>query len=293
MKIALLHNAASGRRVSLDSLRELIGREQHELIRVIEHGADASRLADAPAELVVAAGGDGTVADAMRVTARRDVPLAVLPLGTANNIAFSLGVKGPLELLARGWHRATVRPFDIGVLEGPGAAQTFVEGVGGGLVEASLTSFLRRPMRRGEPPPWQLVRALRRYAHTLPRVRPRSWSLRLDGTPREGEFLLVEVLNIRAVGPNLDLAPHASPSDGTFTVVTAGEADRPALVRYIEERLAGSEGRLNLEHASARCVEIFDPQALHVDDEILRVPPGAAVSIRIEPAALQLLMPRS
>lgn len=291
MRISLIHNQASGRRVALASLRALIEREGHELVRVIEHSADASRVADPPAELVVAAGGDGTVADAIRATAGSDVPLAVLPLGTANNIAFALGVGGPIEDHVRSWPTAQTRPFDIGLLQGTGIDKKFVEGVGGGLAEACMTSIRRRPMRGGEPPPWQLVRALRRYAQTLRRLRPRRWTLRIDGETTEDEFLLVEVLNTRSVGPNLDFAPHADPSDGQLAVVTAREVDRVALAAYIDDRLAGREGRLALVSVQARCVDLIDPDALHVDDEIAHVTPGSLVSIRIHAGAVSVLVP--
>jgi len=291
MRIALIYNPASGRRVSLSSLRRMLEREGHELIRVIEHSADASGLADPPAELVVAAGGDGTVAEAVRVATGRGVPLAVLPVGTANNIAFSLGLVGPLERLARSWHDAPARPFDAGQLHGTNGVRPFVEGVGGGLAEACMASFQRRPMRRGEPAPWQLVRALRRYAQTLARLRPRRWSLTIDGSPRTGEFLVVEVLNTRAVGPNLEFAPDASPSDGLLTVVTAGEADRQALTHYIAERLAGRDGRLELASETARRVDIHDAGALHIDDELVCVPGGVTASVRLHAAAVNVLVP--
>jgi len=290
MRIALIYNPASGRRVSLSSLRALLEGEGHELVRVLEHASDATGLADPPAELVVAAGGDGTVADALRVTAGRGVPLAILPLGTANNIAFSLGLRGPLERMARSWHESPAQAFDTGVLHGTNGGRFFVEGVGGGLVAACMTSFQRRPLRRGEPPPWQLVRALRRYAQTLPHLRPRAWSLTVDGAPRTGDFLLVEVLNTRTVGPNLEFAPDASPSDGLLTVVTAREADRKALGTYIADRLAGREGRLELATETAHCVEIRDPEALHVDDELVRMPPGVTASIRVQAAAVDVLL---
>jgi diacylglycerol kinase (ATP) len=291
MKIALLHNEGSGRRVAVESLRKVIEGEGHEIVRVIAHGADVSALADPPAELAVAAGGDGTVADAVRALAGRGLPLAVLPLGTANNIAFSVGLEGSIEQLARGWHDAQAVPFDMGVFQGPGGPQRFVEGVGGGLVERSLTSFVRRPLRGDEPPPWQLVRALRRYKQTLARLRPRQWSLRLDGRPHAGEFLLIEILNTRAVGPNLDLAPSASSSDGLLTVVTAAEADRQALAAYIDDRLAGRDSVLDLAVTTARCVDIAEADALHVDDALARVPAGANLSIRVQAAAVNLLLP--
>jgi len=291
MRIAVIFNPGSGRRVSIASLRELFEREGHELVRVIEHSSDHTPLADPPAELVVAAGGDGTVSRAVRAVNGRGVPLAVLPLGTANNIAFTLGLDGPLERLVRSWHDAPARPFDIGVLSGTDDARPFVEGLGGGLVEACLTSFRRRPLRGDEPPPWQLVRALRRYAQTLARLRPRRWSWTIDGSARTSECLLLEVMNIRAVGPNLELAPAASPSDGLLTVVSAREADRQALSAYIADRLAGRDTRIELPSEPARCVDILDPQVLHMDDTIVRMPPGSTASIRVQAAAVTVLVP--
>ena len=64
------------------------------------------RLFDRAADLIVAVGGDGTVASVAREVAGHDVPLAVLPVGTANNIAFSLGCDGPLDELIDHWPRA-------------------------------------------------------------------------------------------------------------------------------------------------------------------------------------------
>jgi diacylglycerol kinase (ATP) len=291
MKIALLHNTGSGRRVSSESLHKVLADEGHELVRVVERADDASALADPPAELAVAAGGDGTVADALRGLAGRGVPLAVLPLGTANNIAFTLGVDGPIEQLARSWPRARAVPFDLGVLHGSGGPQRFVESVGGGLIEECLTSFRRRPLRGDEPPPWELVRALRRYKQVLTRLRPQRWSMRLDGRPFAGEFLLVEILNTRAVGPNLELAPATSPSDGVLTVVTAREADRRALASYIEDRLAGRPSALSLAAEPARCVDIDEAGPLHVDDTLARLSTPTALSIRVQAAAVNVLLP--
>lgn len=47
-------------------------------------------------DVIVAAGGDGTVSTAARAVAGRDIPVAILPLGTANNIARSLGIEGSI-----------------------------------------------------------------------------------------------------------------------------------------------------------------------------------------------------
>lgn len=291
MRIALIHNSASGRRVALESLRTVLEGAGHDIVRVVDHSADATQLADSPVELVVAAGGDGTVAEAVRAIAGRGVPLAVLPLGTANNIAFTLGLNQPIEELARSWHAGLARSFDLGELQTPDGPRQFVEGVGGGLVETCLASFRRQPLRRGEPPPWQLVRALRRYVQTLPRLQTRRWWYSIDGEPRTGDFLMLEVMNTRAVGPNLEFAPDASLSDGLLTVVTARESDRSALAAYFEDRLAGRHSVLQLTTESARSIDIHDPHTLHVDDELARLAPGSQVSISVRHAAVSVLVP--
>ena len=56
-----------------------------------------------PADLFIAAGGDGTVAEVIHEAAGTGVPVALLPIGTANNIARSLGIVGDArEIIDRG-----------------------------------------------------------------------------------------------------------------------------------------------------------------------------------------------
>lgn len=49
----------------------------------------------------------------------RTVPVAILPLGTANNIARSLGIAGTPHELAESWHIEHARKLDIGAANGP------------------------------------------------------------------------------------------------------------------------------------------------------------------------------
>jgi hypothetical protein len=66
-----------------------------------------------PADMVVVAGGDGTVAKVIRHLRDRRLPLAILPLGGANNIACSLGITAdPLAIARTGWREAEARRLD-------------------------------------------------------------------------------------------------------------------------------------------------------------------------------------
>ena len=53
------------------------------------------------ADLVLIAGGDGTIAKVIRCLPQNDIPVAILPLGTANNVARSIGLHTDPELAAR------------------------------------------------------------------------------------------------------------------------------------------------------------------------------------------------
>ncbi len=99
----------------------------------------------------------------------------------------------------------------------------------------------------------------------------RYWKIDADGVDLSGEYIAVEVLNIRFVGPNLPLAPEADPSDGMLDVVLVGEADRKPLLAYIENRLHLASGQLpDLRVVPARSIEMIAPAGVqcHLDDQV-------------------------
>src|SRR6185503_11478949 len=86
------------------------------------------------ADLVAVAGGDGTVGRVTRRMVGRGVPVALLPSGTANNIARTLGLlERPFEELVRGWDSARRAKLDMGVAKGPWGERYFIEGLGAGI----------------------------------------------------------------------------------------------------------------------------------------------------------------
>jgi len=124
----------------------------------------------------------------------------------------------------------------------------------------------------------------------LSRLEPRRWTLRLDGEEITGDFIAVEVLNTRSVGPNLVLSQDADPYDGYFSVVTAAEEQRDELRRYLQDRIDGRDGSLALPTRRAQHVDIIGRGDTHIDDEVGRSAIPGTVSIRIEAAAVEVLI---
>jgi diacylglycerol kinase family enzyme len=87
------------------------------------------------------------------------------------------------------------------------------------------------------------------------------------------------------------LCPDADPGDGEFSVLVARESDRHALAAYLHHRTRGRAHALGLECLRARRVEIERGDLLHIDDALHQWPSEARVSIRIEPAAVEVLVP--
>ena len=77
----------------MEEIAKLVRRFGHTITQVIHHSAELPRTLGT-VDCVVAAGGDGTVARVARALAGGPIPLAVLPAGTANNIATSLEIDG-------------------------------------------------------------------------------------------------------------------------------------------------------------------------------------------------------
>ncbi len=218
------------------------------------------------------------------------MPLAVIPLGTANNIARGLGVEGSLDEVVERWKSNRHVPFDLGLARGQWGESRFLEGVGAGLVAAGIAAAEEHPQQGKEDVSAALERALRTYAETLSRLQPRHWTGSVDGLPIDGEFLLVEILNIPSVGANLGLAPNADPSDGVFDIVTAGEAQRGELADYLAARMAGEERMLALPTRRASRVEVRGWEQMHVDDEVRKIVEAGTVKVEIEPASVVFLV---
>jgi diacylglycerol kinase family enzyme len=291
LKIALLYNEDAGYSVKVDEIRTAIERRDHEVVHAIDKDDDGTKLLESGADLFVVAGGDGTVASAVRMIAGHPMPLAILPVGTANNIATSLGVGGGslTELVGR-WEAARRVPLDIGIVTGALGRRYFVEALGSGLVPTAIETIERRRIDEGGDPPDKVARAQETFRDVLDSLEPQPLVVTVDGTTLSGDFLLVEVLNIRSVGPNLVLCPDASPTDGFFSVVVAAETDREELGAYLRRVTEAGEARIRLPVHRARQVDIEGADNLHLDDRVTRSREIGPISAQVAAAALEVLV---
>ena len=266
-RITLIHNADSGdaspTRASLLRLFSDAGYE----VRYVSHDADWSAALKQPAEFVVAVGGDGTVGRVIAALAGRKQQVAVLPTGTANNIADWLGIAGDIRDVVRGWPTDRVLPFDVWEVTSGATTVRMVEAIGGGFFAACVARD-----HELEPPTYILGgpfdRALHMIRERIADEPARAWSVSLDGVDHSGWYIGVEVMNGRHIGPNVPLAADASPGDGMLDVVLMGAQHRDQLEARFDPRA---------------CQPTQSGALIRARDARLRPPVGAALHLDGEP----------
>lgn len=248
------------------------------------------------ADLIVAAGGDGTVGKVILALPAAAPPVTVLPFGSANNIARALGVAGrEVRDLAGAWEPGTTNRFDIGEVRGGECAAAFVESAGGGLFAEALV----RAESFGDEPGGEAKRrhGLRLLSAAVAESRSRLWRVDADGRDLSGEYIAVVAMNIGEIGPNLPLAPGADPGDGMLDLVLIPHGRRDALAAFALARTEGHAAPdLDLPAHRARTIGLGVPAGcpFHVDDELW---PGdgrpVPASVRLAAGRRAVAVPRT
>ncbi len=283
----MLVNPASGRGTAARSATAAVTRLRDAGLRVhrlqgldaAEARALARRAVDEGVEALVVVGGDGLVNLAVNVLAHTRTALGIIPSGTANDAARTLGVprkdpRAAADVVVAG----QVRTVDLGRA---GSAYFFcVLSAGFDAVVNARADAMRRPRGRS------------RYAvATLAELRtltPLSYELDLDGTRRLVQAVLVAVGNGPSLGGGLRLTEGAVLDDGLLDVVLIHPLGRADLVRTYPRLYRGTHRRHRAyEHHLVREVTIAAPGVVaYADGEPLGPLP---VTVSAAPAALRVL----
>jgi diacylglycerol kinase family enzyme len=287
MKTMLLHNPSAGDEAH----------QQHELVAMLRASGLEVELRDArdsnleglatPAELILVAGGDGTVGKVATSLQRRASSLAVLPLGTANNLARALGPWRSPRDFAEGWAQAARKHLNVAVVEAlegtrPFAQRRFVEAVGFG----AFARAVEHADQTGKAGVEAGRAAFRRILSDAP---ARRVELTVDGRREELETLLVEVMNIPLFGPNLVLAQGAAPGDGLLDVVTLPPSRRAAMLDWLHH--PGADAAPVEIRRGATAALAWPGGSIRVDDAPLDWSGPARLGFRMEAEPLVFLIP--
>jgi diacylglycerol kinase (ATP) len=273
VRVTIVHNPDSGEgSVTESDLRTMAAANGYEALYVST--ADPRSVTQAlavPTDLVVAAGGDGTVREVGHHLLGRDVPLAILPMGTANNLGTTLGLLGAPASLIAGWATGRRERLDVVLVSGSCGPRLALEGVGIGPVASTIAALSQLTDReaRADHVQDELRRDMKVLREIVADCPARPCQVTLDHRDLSGSYLAIEAMNIRSVGPNVELAPDADPFDGQFDVVLIAEDQRARLRDYLTAKLDGIDNPPWLPSHRGRELHIrWNGSRVHIDDEI-------------------------
>jgi diacylglycerol kinase (ATP) len=289
MRVALLHNPTSGGEDHTDAeLTDLVTRNGHEVVHLVTRVSDlTAALHRAPCDLVVVAGGDGTVGRAACELAGWQVPLSIFALGTANNTARSLSLPVAHKHVARNWSGGARVPFDLGVVGDGTVRRRFAEAVGWGVFAAVVASAKEKGDRKSVRKTLKRDRKL--FQATSIEAIAQTYTIKIDGRDVSGDYLLVQIMNVPLLGPRLRVSPLSDASDGVFELVLALPEHRRSLDELARTGEIAEPLALRVERGREITVETAEPIA-HVDGRLWRHAPGAhTFDISVEPSAIYYL----
>lgn len=270
--IRLVHNPAAGDDTNgdKDELCQLIEDLGHQCTVVTKK--DAVKKIDPQTDIIALAGGDGTirmtVMGLLEKKLRFKRPIAILPQGTANNIAISLGIPLDCEKAIGLWRNCLLKKFDVGMVIGLERKPLyFIESIGFGVFPLLMKKMDKKNTEHlsAEDEIKTALRQLRKLAKAFP---AKKLKLTVAGGSFEKECILVEVMNIPSMGPRLVLAADADPGDGLFDIVIVTADQRQELIDYIDGLLNGTdiEFKISPIRASTLAIE-WEGKEIHIDDE--------------------------
>lgn len=295
MRYALVHGRRSGRGGAAgvgERASAALRGAGHDVVQVSADTLEEARAACVAlvadgVEVLAVAGGDGLVSLGADVCAGTPTALGILPAGTGNDNARSLGLpSGPaacVDVLLAG-HTRTVDTLLL-----PELGRHVLGSVCGALDARINARANRLPRRLGAAS--YTVSALVEIA-LLRRQPPLHYRLTLDGRSRELDALVVVAASMPSIGGGLPIAPAADPADGELDVVLIHPVTPAQALGLLRAVRAGRHtGHPAVEILRAREVRVEGPPDVvaHGDGEALGPLP---LTVRVDPASLQVVVPR-
>jgi len=295
-KIHLIHNPGAGDEAySKSTLVRLIEGAGYECRYCSTDDGDKWKKIDPKTDFIVIAGGDGTIKETITEfleSGGKRLPIALLPCGTANNIATSLNIKGePIDII-RSWSNPETTAIDVGeIFDIEEKPDFFIESFGYGLFPYLMKEMEKTGKNKIEDKD-QKIKAAQQLIRDISHVyKPHYCELIIDGEDHSGEYLMAEIMNTRFIGPNLFLSPFGHPGDGTFEVVLIPGKDQAKFAAYIDSKINDTEVVYSFVTIKAEDVKIkWKGTHVHVDDQQITLKENAPVHIRVKKNALVFLI---
>lgn len=235
--------------------------EPHATFESGEASALAADAARRGVDVVAAAGGDGTLNEVVNGLDGYDVPLGIIPVGTANDFAKQVGIPGDADHAMDVILQRKPRRLDTASLNGRRFLNVSTGGVG-----AEATAETPADLKESLGPVAYAISGMRKFAE----FRPYYARFAGDGFSYDGNFLMFAVGLTRSTGGGTLVTPMASATDGLLDLCIVEGMSRGEFARTVLRLKRGEHvGHEGVHYAQLRSVTIDGdaPLAVNVDGE--------------------------
>lgn len=255
----------------------------------------AQEAADDGFDVVVAAGGDGTLNEVvnglMSVGSDRDErpALSVIPIGRGNDFCFGVDIPVDIAAVCQLLAGGECRWIDVGLVKGGDYPEGRYFGNGVGIGFDAVVGFEALKLKRLSGFPSYIVAALKTILlyYQAPEVK-----IEMNGNSHTQPALMVSIMNGRRLGGGFMMAPEGRMDDGVFDLVIAGQVSRPGILALLPRFMMGTQAGHpavtidSMDRIIVTAMEGVLPA--HADGETLSTA-GQELEISILPLALRVI----
>jgi diacylglycerol kinase (ATP) len=243
---------------------------------IVEHRSDV--------DLVIVGGGDGTLNAAAEALLATGLPLGILPLGTANDLARTLGIPGDLVGAARVIAEERIHRIDLGRVNGKHFFNVASLGLSVRMAQELGVDVKRRWGVLGYPLTlWRTIEADRSFRAEI----------RCDGTSIRIRAMQISVGNGRHYGGGMTIAADAAIDDGALDLVSVAPQGLWRLIVNLPTlRWGWHEKPGQIRHWRCRKLEIHTvrPIPINTDGEVTTRTPAR---MDVVPGAIPVFVPQT
>ncbi|WP_177170113.1 diacylglycerol kinase family protein [Propionibacterium cyclohexanicum] len=243
------------------------------------------------ADLVIGAGGDGTIRVIAQSLAGSGVPFGIVPSGTGNLLAKNLGIPLDREDAIRVAVKGRPRAIDLVKLVVDGRSEAAMRfGVMAGIgFDARLMSRTNESLKR-------LVGSAAYVVSAVPEllVSPHRVEITVDGVRQVRRKAVLTVMgNVASIGGGLELMPDADPTDGRMEMVIGSPTGLFAWARTALQVITRGRAGNSLEQYTGQqmSVRVDEPMPYELDGDT--VGEGCLFEAEVDPGALVVMAPLS
>ncbi len=234
-------------------------------------------------DLVIVGGGDGTLNAAVDTLVETNLPLGILPLGTANDLARTLKIPNSLPEASKVIAKGELRRIDLGEVNG----KYFFNVASLGL-SVKITQRLTKEVKRR----WGIFA----YAFTALKViwesRPFSAEIRLSDQSIKVKTVQIAIANGRYYGGGMTVAPNAMIDDQRLDLYSLEIKHWWEIIPLLPRMRQGQHiNARNVRSLQAQEIQVYTrkPRPINTDGEITTYTPA---NFRVVPKAVAVFVPR-